>query len=157
MIPLRPGPRPSALHRGDFRPRDHASTPAVFTGSTLRLARRPDRKIGPTGSRTSRAAVRYRRPRDATPRSVWWIVSGDAPHERERIWCSTDAICSQQRSWNVVVLQAIFWHPSQEGVPFTRERSQVQSLQRPPRKSRHCMVSSFVPDKRLGQLATNGT
>ena len=23
------------------------------------------------------------------------IVSGDAPHERERIWCSIDAICSQ--------------------------------------------------------------
>ena len=36
-----------------------------------------------------------RRPRDATPRSVWWIVSGDAPHERERIWCSIDSICSQ--------------------------------------------------------------
>ena len=80
---------------GDFRPRDHASTPAVSTGSTLRLARRPDRKIGPTGSRTSRAAVRYRRSRDATPRSVCRIVSGDAPHERERIWCSIDAIRSQ--------------------------------------------------------------
>ena len=25
-------------------------------------------------------------------------ASGDAPHERERIWCSIDAICSQYRS-----------------------------------------------------------
>ena len=81
-IPVRAGRRPSALHRGDFRPRDHASTPAVPTGSALRLARRPDHKTRPTGSRTSRAAVRFRQPRDATPRSVCRIVSGDAPPER---------------------------------------------------------------------------
>ena len=38
-----------------------------------------------------------------TPRSVWWIVSGDAPHERERIWCSIDAICSQYRNQYVAI------------------------------------------------------
>ena len=38
-----------------------------------------------------------RRSRDATSRSVCRIVSGDAPHERERILCSTDAFCSQYR------------------------------------------------------------
>jgi len=94
-IPLRSGRRPSALHRGDFRPRDHASTPAVFTGSTLRLARRPDRKTWPTGSRTSRAAVRSAGHGTPRSRSVFRFVSGDAPHERERIWCSIDAIRSQ--------------------------------------------------------------
>jgi len=36
-----------------------------------------------------------RRSRDATSRSVCRIVSGDAPHERERILCSIDAIRSQ--------------------------------------------------------------
>ena len=39
-----------------------------------------------------------RRSRDATSRSVCRIVSGDAPHERERILCSIDAFCSQYRS-----------------------------------------------------------
>ena len=81
-IPLRPGRRHSALHRGDFRPRDHASTPAVSTGSTLRLARRPDRKTWPTGSRTSRAAVRTAATGRHSPLRLW-IVSGDAPHERD--------------------------------------------------------------------------
>jgi|AmaraimetFIIA100_FD_contig_123_45218_length_2732_multi_7_in_1_out_1_2 hypothetical protein len=39
-VPLRPGRRPSALHRGDFRPRDYASSPAgAAAGSASRRAR----------------------------------------------------------------------------------------------------------------------
>jgi len=51
-----------------------AAGPRFNSGSVHRIhvatCPRPDRKIGPTGSRTSRAAVRIRSPRDATPRSV---------------------------------------------------------------------------------------
>jgi hypothetical protein len=59
-IPLRPGRRPSALHRGDFRPRDYASSPAGATaGSASRRARgrtvRPGRvpRLPRRGSRRS--------------------------------------------------------------------------------------------------------
>jgi hypothetical protein len=64
-IPLRSGRRPSALHRGDFRPRDHASTPAVSTGSTLRLAHRPARsdRLGPVPPAPGFASTSHGTPR----------------------------------------------------------------------------------------------
>jgi hypothetical protein len=77
-IPLRPGRRPSALHRGDFRPRDYASSPAGATaGSASRRARgrtvRPSRvpHLPRRGSRRSHGTP--------LPRSAFRIVSGDAP------------------------------------------------------------------------------
>ncbi len=57
-IPLRPGRRPSALHRGDFRPRN----PCCHLRQCRRIRSapcpRPGHAAWRTGSRTSRTAVR---------------------------------------------------------------------------------------------------
>ena len=65
-----------------------AAGPRFNSGSvhripTLRLARRPDRKIWPTGSRTSRSAVRIRLATGRHASLRLRFVSGDAPHERD--------------------------------------------------------------------------
>ena len=80
-VPLQPGrplgAPPWRFSAGDPRRRLrqwHRSRPAICP--------LPGRKARRAGSRTSRAAVSRRQPRDATPRSACRIVSGDAPHER---------------------------------------------------------------------------
>ena len=81
-VPLRAGRRPSALHRGDFRPRDHASSPAsATTGSASRRARGRTVRPGP-GSRTSRAAVRAAANGTPLPTPPSGPSLENAPHER---------------------------------------------------------------------------
>jgi hypothetical protein len=111
-IPLRPGSRPSALHRGDFRPRDHASTPAVF--HRIHVATCP-----PARSQDLADWVPYLPRRGSLPSATGRHASLRLQdrlrrrplHERERIWCSIDALRSQYQSWNVVTPdRAIFVH-----------------------------------------------
>jgi hypothetical protein len=94
-VPLQPGrplgAPPWRFSAGDPRRRLrqwHRSRPAICP--------LPGRKARRAGSRTSRAAVSRRQPRDATPRSACRIVSGDAPHERGyESLCSTNSLRSQ--------------------------------------------------------------
>ena len=79
--PMTRDARLSALHRGDFRP-----GPRFHLRHCLRIraasSSQPGRRAWRAVSRTSRVRGYEPRPQDATPRSAFRIVSGDAPHER---------------------------------------------------------------------------
>ena len=78
-VPVRPGPL-SALHRGGFRMRTHASVSRQWNRSRSDC---PRQAVTAWRSGSGPPAVRFApQPRDATPRSAFRIVSGDAPHER---------------------------------------------------------------------------
>ena len=75
-VPGRPGPL-SALHRGGFRPGPTRSSPAVGHRSRSDC---PRHAIRPGGRGPDLPAVRFApRPRDATPGSVFRIVSRKRP------------------------------------------------------------------------------
>ena len=78
-VPARPGPL-SALHRGDFRMRTHEAGSRQWNRSRSDC---PRQAVMAWRSGSGPPALRFRAAaRDATPRSAFRFVSGDAPHER---------------------------------------------------------------------------
>ena len=84
----------SALRRGDFRPGARAPASGSGTGAGQRPAR--SQVYVPGGRGPGPPALRFApRSRDATPRSIVRIVSGDAPSERGCESCSINSFRSQ--------------------------------------------------------------
>ena len=77
--PMTRDARLSALHRGDFRPGAALPSPALPPDPCSELLAARSSPPGGRCSRTSRARGYEPRPQDATPRSAFRIVSGDAP------------------------------------------------------------------------------
>ena len=79
-----------------------ASISGIASGSVQRCSSQPGRRAWRAVSRTSRARGYEPRPQDATPRSAFRIVSGDAPHERGWESCSITSMSSQHKIRSVV-------------------------------------------------------
>ena len=79
LRPMTRDARLPALHRGDFRLRSRASLTGICAGSVTASSSRPGRSARLAGSRASRDSGYESLPQDATPRSAFGIVSGDAP------------------------------------------------------------------------------
>jgi hypothetical protein len=84
---------PRFSHRG--LPKACASADAR---SDTASSSRPGRSARKAGCPTSRGDGCEPAPRDATPRSIFRIASGDAPHERGWRGCRVDALCSQAQN-----------------------------------------------------------
>ena len=80
-VPLQPG-RPLGAPPWRFSAGDPRCRLRQWHRRRPAICPLPGQEARRAGSRTSRAAVSRRKPRDATPRSACRIVSGDAPHER---------------------------------------------------------------------------
>ena len=80
-VPLQPG-RPLGAPPWRFSAGDPRCRLRQWHRTRPAICPLPGHEARRAGSRTSRAAVSRRQPRDATPRSACRIVSGDAPHER---------------------------------------------------------------------------
>ncbi len=108
LRPMTRDARLSALHRGGFGlpgPRFRLlRRPASYNGGQVpcgSVQRAPRTQVVVPGGRgpcLPRRAVTSHPPQDATPRSAFRIVSGDAPHERGCECCSMYSLCSQERS-----------------------------------------------------------
>ena len=101
--PMTRDARLSALHRGDFRSGAALPSPALPPDPCSELlAARSSCLAG--GVPASRGHGYEPQPRDATPRSVFRIVSGDAPHERGCKSCSINSLRSQVKIHDVGVI-----------------------------------------------------
>ena len=71
--------RLSALHRGGFGLRGRASLTGICAGSVTASSSHPGRSARTAGPKPPETGGYEPPPQDATPRSAFRIVSGDAP------------------------------------------------------------------------------
>src|SRR5262249_23475681 len=103
--------RLSALHRGDFGPDARFSLTGLASGSVPANSSHPGRSGRRTGRRAPAANGCEPLPRAATPRSIFGIASGDAPHERGCESLSWLLYAFKHKMYKKVALSRIYKDP----------------------------------------------